>query len=290
MGQIGTVRKRGAAFIRRNPVLSFLVINYAISWTFLYPSYRLIQINNGITPLALVGLIGAYGPTIAAIVVQYVIAKDRLKELFRKLIKVKNGFPVYAFVVMAPLLFYLIAWLISAYIWDGPDEARYPLDLLADILFPLLIALPFGPMGEELGWRGFMLPKLLEKNSAVKSSLMVGLAWGIWHLVSFTFPGAALPSIFSVNIWTILLYFANTIALSFAFTWVHLRSGGSVFLAILLHAFFNIAGSTIEGVFVVYDLAPDEITTLTIQTAYIVNAAVALVIGYLFLKISGRTK
>ena len=53
------------SLIRKYPVWAFLLINYLISWTFLYPSYQIILQNDGITPLALIGFIGAYGPSIA---------------------------------------------------------------------------------------------------------------------------------------------------------------------------------------------------------------------------------
>lgn len=64
--------------IQKYPIWSFLIINYLISWSFLYPSYQIILKNGEITPLALIGLIGAYGPTIAAIIVQGSIDKKIL--------------------------------------------------------------------------------------------------------------------------------------------------------------------------------------------------------------------
>ncbi|MBT8270929.1 MAG: CPBP family intramembrane metalloprotease, partial [Bacteroidia bacterium] len=220
-------------FIRQYPVWSFLIINYFISWTFLYPSYRIIENAGQITPMALIGLVGAYGPTVAALIVQYIIDKNQFKTLIKKLIKVRATFKIIAFVIIAPIVFYCLAYLLSAAVYD--EALNFNLVYaISNIPFWFLAALPFGPMGEELGWRGFMLPKLLENNSVYKSTIYVGLAWGIWHLASFTFPGAAIPDFFDVSIGTILLYFLNTIALSFVFTYVYLKTKGSVFYAILL--------------------------------------------------------
>ncbi len=230
------------SFVRRYPIGSFLFINYLISWLFLYPSYQLILKEDSIPPLALIGLIGAYGPSIASIIVQWVIDKKSLKGLLKRIVMVKTKWQLIVFIVVFPLIIYGISYVISALVFNGDLTVNWRQGL-SSIPFWFLVALPFGPMGEELGWRGFMLPRLLEKYSIVKSTIYVGLAWGMWHLASFTFPGAAIPEFLPVSIWTILLFCLNTISLSLIYTYVHLKSGGSVFYAILLHAFFNAASN-----------------------------------------------
>ncbi|MEM9529791.1 MAG: CPBP family intramembrane glutamic endopeptidase [Pseudomonadota bacterium] len=234
-------------WIRQHPILAFLILNYAISWSFLYPSYQLILRHEAITPLSLIGLIGAYGPTIAAIAVQWTIDKSALKALLKKLLLVRCGWQAYLLVLLGPLLFYAAAQAMAVLSSGGALTVHLMVGLAA-LPTALLLALPFGPMGEELGWRGFMLPRLLERFSPVQSSILVGLAWGIWHLASFTFPGAAIPAFLPVNAATIGLYCLNTVALSLFFTYVHLKGRGSVFLAILLHTFFNAAASVIDKV------------------------------------------
>jgi len=263
--------------IKKYPVWSFLIINYIISWSFLYPSYQIILDQEKITPLALIGLIGAYGPTIAAIIVHRIIDKKNTKSFLRKLIKVKASFKTILFVICAPLIFYLIAYFSSVIMFDGHFNFNWFLSVSNIPLF-FLAALPFGPMGEELGWRGFMLPKLLENYSLVKSTFFVGLAWGVWHFASFTFPGAALPDFFDVSIWSILLYFINTIALSFIFTFVYLKTNGSVFYAIVLHAFFNIASN------VAIEFFGETSNTSILVTSYILNLVIAGICGFLLTK------
>ena len=56
------------------------------------------------------------------------------------------------------------------------------LTVLELVLFVLVV-------GEELGWRGYALPLLLEKRSAVTASLILGALWGLWHLPTFLVPG-----------------------------------------------------------------------------------------------------
>lgn len=264
-------------FIQRNPLWAFIILNYTISWSFLYPSYRIIQENDGITPLALIGLIGAYGPSLAAIIVQWVIDKKKVKALLRSLIQVRAGFKLYAFVILFPILLYLTVYALALLTNSESIQSHWTAGL-SGIPIWFLLALPFGPMGEELGWRGFMLPKLLEKFSLIKSTIIVGLAWGIWHLASFTFPGAAIPSFLPVNPWTILLFIANTIALSMIYTYVHLRSKGSIFLAILLHAFFNAASN------IAVDFFGETENNSVLIGAYVLNLILAGIIGFVLIR------
>jgi hypothetical protein len=75
------------------------------------------------------------------------------------------------FVSIVPLILYASAYLISAFIYNGDFNVHWLLGFL-NMSFWFLAALPFGPMGEELGWRGFLLPKLLEKHSIIKSTVI----------------------------------------------------------------------------------------------------------------------
>ncbi|MDX1407218.1 MAG: type II CAAX endopeptidase family protein [Saprospiraceae bacterium] len=262
--------------IRRYPIWSFLVINYLISWTFLYPSYQLILQSDGIPPLAFIGLIGAYGPTIAALIVQAVVDGRKVRELLRRIIRINAAWQIYALIILAPVILYLSAQLLAMYLHGAAVEPQ-PVSALAGLPFWILAALPFGPMGEELGWRGFLLPRLLQRYSLVKSTVLTGLAWGVWHLASFTFPGAALPEVFAVSPGTILLFVTYTISLSFMFTYVHLKGRGSVLLAILLHAFFN-AASNVTGDFY------GDIADPSVRTAYILFIVLAGLAGYALLR------
>ena len=74
---------------------------------------------------------------------------------------------------------------------------------------------------EELAWRGFALPRLLERYSALVASVMLGLFWGLWHLPLVFTEGTAL---FGQPIWPLL---ADIVAKSILFTWVFLRTGAA---------------------------------------------------------------
>jgi membrane protease YdiL (CAAX protease family) len=101
------------------------------------------------------------------------------------------------------------------------------------VLFFFAMALLDGPLGEELGWRGYLLPTLLRYKGPVGASVLVGIIWWLWHLPLYAADGRTLSVAFLAT------YLVQLIAAATIYTWFHLRSRGSVLLAILLHEASN---------------------------------------------------
>ena len=103
-------------------------------------------------------------------------------------------------------------------------------------LIPALVIDP-GPLGEELGWRGFALPRMLERWPPLTSSLILGLIWGLiwgaWHLPAFFIVG--LPQ----NRLAIPALLLATMGISVIDTWIFLRTEGSLLPMILVHLMTN---------------------------------------------------
>lgn len=89
--------------------------------------------------------------------------------------------------------------------------------------------------GEEIGWRGFLVPELMKFNSFTRTSLIVGIIWSAWHVPLIVWSGynSGTPSWYAVSCFAIMV-----ISISFVFAWMRLRSG-SVWPAVLLHATHN---------------------------------------------------
>lgn len=106
------------------------------------------------------------------------------------------------------------------------------------ILLSFSVNLLFGgSLGEEMGWRGFLLPRLLGKYRPLSASLILGVIWAIWHApvdltAGFLLHGPA--AILARLIWTM--------PLSVLFTWFYVKSGGNLLVALLLHTSINIPG------------------------------------------------
>jgi uncharacterized protein len=82
--------------------------------------------------------------------------------------------------------------------------------------------------GEEIGWRGYALPRLQERHSALVSSVVIGLVAALWHLPKFMTVGGAQDYPFG-------FFLFEAVAQAILYTWVHHGTGGSLLLVMLLH-------------------------------------------------------
>lgn len=103
-------------------------------------------------------------------------------------------------------------------------------------LIALLVATLFSTWvqaGEEVGWRGYALPRLVPVLGLSGASVVLGGIWALWHLPLFVMPGIETSG------QSFLLYAASVTALSVVFAWVYWGTGGSLLLVMLLHAAVN---------------------------------------------------
>jgi membrane protease YdiL (CAAX protease family) len=101
------------------------------------------------------------------------------------------------------------------------------------VLIGATIVSTVGQAGEELGWRGYLLPRVSERTGPAVASLIVGVVWASWHLPLFFAPGA------DTNGQSFPLYLVQVTALSVALTWLYWCTGGSLLLTMFMHAAFN---------------------------------------------------
>jgi len=100
--------------------------------------------------------------------------------------------------------------------------------------------LVFYGFGEEIGWRGFALPTLARRHSALSAAIIVSVIWAAWHLPLFgiTATYRAMPAI------GLLGFFFSMLTASLLLTWLYLRSRGSILVVAVFHAAFDIATTT----------------------------------------------
>jgi uncharacterized protein len=101
-------------------------------------------------------------------------------------------------------------------------------------IFPLVVVLG-GPLFEEIGWRGFALPRLQPLHGPLLGTLILGLLWALWHLPEFMVPSWA-ESSGGTGFVAIVRFVAIAVAFAVVTTWVFNNTKGSVFVAILVHA------------------------------------------------------
>ncbi len=108
--------------------------------------------------------------------------------------------------------------------------ARHALMTAANFFLVFLLG---GPLGEELGWRGYALPSLQEGLDWRVASLVSGAVWGVWRLPLFFIVGTSQAHI------PLALFLLRVAAMSVVFAWLVNRTAGSVVAALLLHTGIN---------------------------------------------------
>ena len=96
-------------------------------------------------------------------------------------------------------------------------------------------------LGEEIGWRGFLVPELAKQMSYTKLSLLSGLIWAAWHspLLLFADYNAGTYRWYAMGCFTVMV-----VSNSFIFAWLRLKSG-SLWTAAVLHASHNLFVQTV---------------------------------------------
>lgn len=222
-------------------VLIFLIIAFLWSWTnwFVGLNYLSDSINDEtIKQFVKFFFIGVYGPAVSAIAVTlYFNGFSGLIIFFKKLVIWKVPIKNYLVIIFLPLICLLSGvGLYSLFIGDvGHFDSR------TIVVIPSIIwaSLPAGPLGEELGWRGLLLPELQKKIPALQSSLIIGVIWYCWHIPLFFAPFGTLVSDAPLTFFPLLFYLIFVICSSCIYTWLFNQSKGSIFISILIHLSIN---------------------------------------------------
>ena len=159
---------------------------------------------------------------------------------------------------------YGLVWLTGL---GGVDLSRFKTPVVTFIVVGSLQGL-LSATGEELGWRGFLVPTLAKTMSFQRTAVISGAIWAAWHvpLIVFADYNGGTPTWYSV-----MCFGAMVVAMGFPMAWLRLRSG-SVWPAAILHASHNLF---VQAFF-------DHVTVDTGPTRWLTSefgAALALALG-----------
>lgn len=211
--------------------------------------------------------------TVGGFIAAYVAAgRPGLMSLFRRYVQVAAPLPWALAAVFLPFVWIALALLAYGVTHDGIGRV-VPAGLLTYVTGAgQLLAFTTGPFGEEAGWRGFLLPRLLCRYSPIVASLVLGLLWSAWHYPlyyagTFASVGGTAKFTFDILCYSILL----------TVVWAHTR--GSVFWAIILHWTINVTANVVTAVFP--DIRPpvDEARWLLAGSLAAVTLAVVALVG-----------
>jgi CAAX protease family protein len=151
----------------------------------------------------------------------------------------------------------------------APPVLRAELGSTASVASLVFFVFWFGPLPEELGWRGFALDRLQARTGALQASLTLGAVWSLWHVPLFFVPGSFQAGLGpgSLRFWVFL---AGHLPLSVLMTWIYNNTARSTLSAVLVHFSGNLFGA----LFVKTDrLAALEVGVLCIAAALVVAGA-----------------
>ena len=227
---------RMTSWIARHQLAAYFMLAYAISWSIALPLALQAQGITGVRLPWALHYLTAWGPAGAALIVSAMLREtagpnraDR--PAARPLLWWAIGFG-------SPLLLFAVAQAVAAIMgeaiptWTALGRVNFlpHLGLSAWGLWFLTSG-----SGEEIGWRGFALPRLQRTHSALASSMLLAFAWAAWHLPAFFY----VPSYAVIGPAILPGFFLGLLAGSIVLTWLYNSSGGSVLAAILWHASFN---------------------------------------------------
>ena len=219
-------------------MLLFFLIAFAWSWFFWL--LQMWGLNLYIAP---------FGPFVAAFLLTFRNeGKVGVKELFKKGFDPRIGglwyVPVFLFMPAIAGFSLLLAWL---------SEGTIP-ELMA-LSQPWLILFNFvyifflgGPFQEEFGWRGYALPRLQMRHTALVSSVALGVIWAFWHLpLNFMAqpPGPQYEAAIGMFLGSII----TMTSMSILFTWIYNNTGNSFFATLLFHTMVNLSTYVVFPVF-----------------------------------------
>lgn len=210
------------------PLVVYFVLTFVVTWSgwalaaYLRRSPALSQA---------IFLIGVFTPGILALAFTLRAEGDRgVRAIFCRIAKWNVSGRWYAFAILFIPVVKLVAALMHRILTSAwPRFGDTPIVLM----FAALLVSTWVQAGEEVGWRGYALPRMSQRLGIGPASALLGIIWAAWHLPLFFYPGSDLRG------QSFGLYFAQVIAISIIIGWLYWRTKGSLLIVMLFHAAVN---------------------------------------------------
>lgn len=235
-------------FIKRHSLALGVLLMFLLTWP-------IDLANSGVLPFQVpfaVAILVGYGIFFAALIMTALtLGKGGIITLLKRFLIWRVGAKWYLVAFLLVPSLNLLGVVLNAALSQTPIDFSSVLGYKifgpsANLVVLILPYLLFDAVtnGEEIGWRGYVLPRLQAKHSALVSSLILGVIWGLWHLPKFMAPG---------NNGSFTLVLMDTVVKAVFLTWLYNNTGGSLLLTTLAHSSWNASGmvlplaSTVSG-------------------------------------------
>ena len=235
----------------------FFALTYAMSWTCFGLAFETVRVQDSAAPdsgltLLILGLLGTFAPSIVAL---GLTARSEgaagVRSLLERLFKWRVGVRWYLFAasyLAAIKIGVALVHRIAMGVWPRFGVEPWYLLAIATVFSTPVQA------GEEIGWRGFALPRLATHLGLARASLLLGVVWAMWHLPLFFIPGAQDYG------QSFVIFALQVTAISVPMAWLYARTGGSLLLVMLMH------GASNQTRNIVPSAVPAATDTLTLST------------------------
>jgi membrane protease YdiL (CAAX protease family) len=257
-------------------LIAFFAAAYALAWTF----FGLAAAASGRAGLpSILFYLGAISPSLAAIaVVWHREGKRGVARLLSRLLAWRVHWGWYVFAVAYFPAIKLSAALIHRLAFGA--WPRFGSEPWFVMLVGTFMAVPLGGQaGEEVGWRGFALPRLANRVGLPAASVLLGVIWAAWHLPLFFIPGVDKTG------QSFPMYAAQVTALSVVLAWLYTNTHQSLLLVTLMHSAVN------QTIGIVPSAEPGATGPFTLHASRIGWITAALLWGtavYFLMRLRGR--
>ena len=256
--------------MKKSGLFLFILLTYLLTWAVEIPiAFSSHGLSNIKIPKGL-QTVSTLTPGLVALLLTGIFGgTNSLKLLLRQLIKWRVPFKWYAFIFITGVLisgFSLLIFLVVT-------KENVHVEPAYSLLFYMVIFLFFSPLWEEIGWRGYLLPRMQALFNPIQASLIIGFIWGLWHLPIYL----AINPYGNKTILFFLFVFIGCFPISILQTWLYNSTKGSLLLCVLFHDAINAAA----GYFYL-NLTNREIRPFVISVAFFACVAI-----WVFIKTRG---
>ena len=234
--------RAASSLLVRHQIFVFVALTFAISWA-LWWGMASMSLSIATSGGALLNVMALAGPSITALILSAVLGGGSLRRLLDGFSVARASAKWVVVAMVLPVAMIVVAIAVSVLAFGAPTPA-ITIGLVGVLATEFVRVLFFGgPLGEELGWRGFAQPRLQARHAAYRASLFVGLIWGMWHIPLYFVPGTGQFETVSGGTdpaFAIGAFVVWTIGLSILFTSLFNETRGSLIVVILFHTSINL--------------------------------------------------
>lgn len=236
-----------SSIFMRHPTMCYFVLAYALSWSITIPLAAAAQNLFNLNITFDLHYLAQVGPAVAAITMTALTeGRTGLRDLAGRALKWRVGWEWLLVSIGSPIALFTVSAVVARIVdgkWiDLRDLGRVN---FLPYLGPaaLVLWLISNGFGEEIGWRGFALPRLQQRHRAFTATLILSAFWALWHVPAFFY----IPSYRDMGVTGAPGFFIGLLSGAILFTWLYNSTGGSILMVAIWHGLFNFFTASAAG-------------------------------------------